>query len=245
MKPHTVRRTSLLIALLFLVFFLSSQAGFSVPSGADISFNSTEYGPTRPPDMRNDTRGTITTVILNAVQQDQHWKAYIGNISGSYSLDDASNYTIYDWDLTGTITGQVYASRWSNVSWSSISCASHSLIIAESTFHNMTSAKPDRINATFNWSIHKEFQVGGNTIPQSTCNSTVTYVSDTRQVPTTSSPYQEVLVMDTTNSYLIYMTSINDGSTGYNDQTNDFQLIVAESDIKSSPTPYYFYVELR
>jgi hypothetical protein len=217
---------------------------FADPAGASIVSSSTDYGANKTPASSNISRGTITTVVLNGIQQDNHWKAYVGNVTGVFTLDDASNFTIYSWDIT-TITGQVYASRFGNLSWSSVACADAGLIANESTFHNMTLSKPDRINATFNWTIHKTFQVGSNTITTNTCNSTVTYQNDTRIVPTIGAPFQEVLVKDTTNNYLIYLTEINDNTQGFNNQSNDFQMIVAESDVKSTPTPYYFYVELR
>ena len=94
------------------------------------------------------------------------------------------------------------------------------------------------------WKV-QQFLVGGNTIGQDSCNSTVTYMNNTRQVPTTSSPFQEVLLQDNASQYLIYMASIDYQTQGYDNSSYDFQMIVAESDVKASPTPYYFYVELR
>jgi hypothetical protein len=234
----------LLLACVSLSFFPSILAD---PSGASISGAVTANGPIVSNGTRSDPRATITTLALNSLQQDQHWKAYVGNVTGRLTLDNPNNYTIYDWDLS-SITGQVYASRYNNLTWTTVTCASQGLIVNESTFHNMTSSSSDRINTTFNWTIHKQFNVGANTIAQNTCNSTVTYVNDTRPVPTISSKFQEILVEDA-NGYLVYLTGIDDNSLGYDNSSTsnlvDFQMIVAESDVKGSPTPYYFYVELR
>lgn len=242
----TGRQGILLVVALLL--FGATLASFAIadPAGSTISNAVTSYGPNSTPASRTDNRSTITTMVLSAIQQDQHWKAYVGNVTGILTLDNPSNFTIYSWDVT-TVTGQVYASRYNNITWSSsnIICADTAVINAESAFHNMTAAQPDRLNRTFNWTIHKQFQVGGNTIAESTCNSTVTYMNDTRQVPTTTSPFQEVLIKDNANGYLIYMTSIDDDVQGYDNTSYDFQMIVAESDVKASATPYYFYVELR
>jgi hypothetical protein len=221
---------------------------FADPSGSSISGATTVTGANSTPAMRNDSKSTITTMILSAVQLDQFWKAYVGNITGIYTLDNPNNATIYSWDAT-TVTGQVYASRHNNVSWTNIACADRTLMNTEAAYYNMTSG-PDRLNATFNWTVHKAFSVGLNAINQSTCNNTVTYVNDTRQVPTTSSPFQEVLIKDATNDYMIYMTSIDDNSYGYDNTTFDFQLIVPESNLaggssRPANTAYYFYVELR
>ena len=228
---------------LLLLVLLFAELAFADPTGGTISSATTEYATNRTPDSRADPRSTITTMLLSTIQQDQHWKAYVGNVSGSLTLDDAANFTIYDWDLT-TISGQVYASRYGNLSWSSVSCATGADVTSESFFHNMTNADSDDINSTFNWSTHKAFSIGSNTIGANSCNSTVTYANDTRQVPTAASPFQEVLIKDA-NNYLVYMTGIDDNVQGFDNQTYDFQMIVAESAIKGSPTTYYFYVELR
>lgn len=229
------------LSLVFLSFFTFSFV-HADPTGGTISGAVTETAPNQTPDSRTDGRGTITTMVLSTVQQDQHWKAYVGNVTGSLTLDDADNLTIYDWDLTG-ITGEVYASRFDNISWTSMACANATDINLESTFHNMTDADADDINSTFNWTIHKTFNIGSDTIPSNTCNSTVTYANDTRQVPDGNNPYQEVLIKDE-NHYLIYMTSIDDNSQGFDNESYDFQMIVAESNVKPTATSYYFYVEL-
>ena len=234
-------------ALLLVLFLLClAVTVFADPSGSIISGNTTVNGPVVAPAFRNETRGTITTMVLSAMQQDQHWKAYVGNVSGGLTLDNPAQATIYSWSLA-SVSGQVYATRNSSVNWASgnIVCATSALIGTESTFHNMTNSATDRINSTFNWTIHKQFQVGSNTIAQNTCNSTVMYVNDTKQTPTLASPFQEVLIMDSANTELIYMASIDSKVQGFDNSTYDFQMIVAESDLKSTPTPYYFYVELR
>jgi hypothetical protein len=249
MKTTTILGRVNVVVLLLLVCASVSlfPFAFADPSGASISGAVTVGGPSAGNGTRSDSRGTITTLIFNSLQQDQHWKAYVGNVTGRLTLDNPNNYTIYDWDLS-TITGQVYASRFSNLSWATVACASQGLIVNESTFHNMTSANSDSINMTFNWTVHKQFVVGTNTIAQNTCNSTVMYVNDTRPVPTINSKFQELLIQDS-QGYLVYMASIDDNSLGYDNSSTsnlvDFQMIVAESDVKGSPTPYYFYVELR
>jgi hypothetical protein len=234
------------LLVLIALFVCVSVFVLADPTGSTISNAVTVYGPNTTPASRTDNRSTITTMVLNATIQTSRWKAYVGNVTGVLTLDNPSNMTIYAWDVT-TLTGQVYASRYSNITWSSpnIICANSSIISAEATFNNMTGSMPDRINQTFNWSIHKQFQIGTNTIGQNNCSSTVTYMNDTRQVPTTSSPFQEVLLQDNISNVLIYMTSIDYQTQGYDNASYDFQMIVAESDVKASPTPYYFYVELR
>lgn len=236
------------ILFLLLLSFLSLSVVYAAPSGGLITSATTETGPNTTAGSRTDDRGTITTLTLDTIQQDQHWKAYVGNVSGTLTLDDADNWTIYDWDLT-TISGQVYASRFNNVTWTGVSCATPNDINAEADFHNMSDSDSDDLNNTFNWSIHKTFEIATTTIGQNTCNSTVTYVNDSRRVPTTSSTFQEILIKDV-NGQFVLLASIDDDSIGFdgnstNGRTYDFQMIVPESDVKSTATTYYFYVELR
>ena len=229
-------------ALLVLAIALSvaSVLVAAAPSGATISNPATETAVNRSPDSRSDPGGTITTMVLTSVQQNNRWKAYVGNVSGVLTLDDAANLTIYDWDLS-SFTGEVYASRYGNLTWSTVSCANVTNIQAESSFYGMTNTADD-INSTFNWSVHKSFTVGTTTLTASTCNSTVTYANDTRQVPTASSPYQEVLIKDA-NNYVTYLADISDNSQGFDNQSYDFQMIVPEF-VDGTVTSYYFYVEL-
>ena len=236
----------LLIALFVIVTFQVLNV-FADPTGAVISGATTTSGPTVEIQSQANARGTITTMLLTANQQNSHWKGYVGNVTGLYVLDNALNFTLYSWDLAA-ITGQVYATRYNNVSWSNITCAYNETVDAESLFHNMTGStdEVDDINSTFNWSIHKAFNIANITIDADTCNfTTVTYANDTRQVPTAGAPYQEVMLMDSLWNYTIFMTDIGDDVQGYDNETNDFQIIVPESDVKASPTTYYFYVELR
>jgi len=241
MTQHTRRREAIgAIIIMFALALAAVSVVFADPSGATISNAVTETAVNRSPSSSNTSGGTITTMLLTSIQQNLRWKGYVGNVTGTLSLDDAANFTIYDWDLT-SFTGEVYASRYSNLSWSSVSCAPGGLIQNESSFYGMTQSADD-INSTFNWSVHKAFNVGTTTINANTCNSTVTNINDTRQTPTASSPFQEILLRDT-SGYMVFLSDISDNVQGFDNQTYDFQLILPES-ISGSNTAYYFYVEL-
>jgi hypothetical protein len=184
-------------------------------------------------------RSTITTVVLDAVQQDQHWKAYVGNVTGTLKLQDAANSTIYDWGLS-TIIGEVYASRSNSLSFTSPVCANASVIGAEQTALNMTTTGVDNIGNTFNSTNHTPRIVAGVTL--SGCNMTSLYVSNVSQGQTNASDFQEFLMQDATAS-LVFVSILNDNKAGYNGRTYDFQMIVPESDTQA-PKTYYFYIEL-
>ncbi|RME53531.1 hypothetical protein D6783_01790 [Candidatus Woesearchaeota archaeon] len=231
----------LLLGVLTLLFFVHNTA--ADPTGASFTSNITSSASSTAPSGRADPRGTITTLALDAVQQVQQWKAYVGNVTGRFTLDDAQGYTIYDWDFGNTtVTGEVYASRNNSVSWASITCANTTIIGQEESALNMTSSEPTSITNTFNETTHESFYVGATLISNSTCPSTFTYINSTRQNVSETADFQEILLQS--GSTLVYATIIEDDLTGYrNTTTYDFQMLVGESDIAAAHT-YYFYVEL-
>ncbi len=226
---------------------LSALIVAGVPQGANIVSSGQESQPSSPPDNRSDDGGTINVLVLNTVQQNPGWKAYVGNVTGRLTLDDADGYTIYDWALAAnSIQGEVYVSRNSSITWSNISCASSSVISSEESYLGKNPADPDSINNTFNYTVHKAMQVGVNSISQDSCRSTATYVNDSRQSMSNTSLFQEILLQDQ-NNVLIYATFIDQDSPSYKNLTNhtyDFQLIVGEDETASTPTTYYFYLEI-
>ena len=236
--------------LSILLALLTIYIGSADPTGADITYNATSALASGTPGNRTDARGTITTIILDAVQQDQHWKGYVGNVSAVLTLDDVSGNTIYDWDLTGvTMTGRVFAVRVLQPNFTSVQCAVAANILAEETFHNMTSTDVDSINSTFTYKKHDAFTIGIDSIAVNSCNSTATFVNDTRQnmsAATAGILFQELLLEDGSNN-ILYTTIIEDDTQGFTLTANesfDFQLILPESNVKPSPTTYYFFTEI-
>jgi hypothetical protein len=238
MKRNTFAFTLLLLAVLCV------SSVYAAPSGAGIDYNSTAGTPNPTPGNRSDARGTITTLIINGLQQDQYWKAYVGNVTGKLSLDNAAGLTIYDWELSAVNkSGQVYVSRYSSINFDNVSCADDINITSEHAFHNMTFTQTDNINRTFNYTSHQSFFVGTQQISANSCRSTATYVNDAKQTMNGNQKFQELVLQD--GSYkMVFVTIINANITGYDNSEYDFQMIVPESGIKSTPTTYYFYTQL-
>ena len=234
-----MRRTNeiraLLIAILALTLISASRA---IPTGPVIISNSTDSGPSNAGTLVSIPGGTITTYLLNATQQNLRWKAFVGNVTGRYLLQDSYNYSIYDWSLTIT-SGEVYATRASSVSWGNVNCSTTAQISAEETALNQNSANPDTISKTFSSNTHAAFAVGTVSIPANTCKSTATNVNGQPQ----STYFQEVLLHDQASAF-IYTALLSVGQTGYNNQKFDFQMIVPEDEITPGNTQYYLYVEL-
>jgi len=238
-----MKMRNLIKGIIFGVMLLTFMSlAIAEPTGTTITSNSTNPGRSSTPANRSDAGGSITTLALNAVQQDQQWKAYIGNISGTLTLDDTAGNTIYKWSLSASeVTGEIFASRSNAVTWSNINCSVPAIVTSEETTLGITSNATDSINRTFNTSTHSTLVVAGKSITQNTCSATSTYVNSLSQAQATAD-FPEVLLDDDTN--LIYATIINQDKTGYTGSaTYDFQMIVADTPTVAS-TMYYFYAEI-
>ena len=229
------------LAVTFVIVILYNTNVNAAPNGATINYNDSSIANTTYPSNRTDAKGTINTLRLSGLQQNTHWKAYVGNVSGSLTLDDANAYTIYDWS-TGALKGEVYASRWNSITWASIACVTPAILTTEQNALGISVSAADSIQSTFNWSGHRSFDTGVTAL--SGCNSTTTYMNDTKQAQSTTAPFQEALLTDTTA--FIYAAIINASSDSYrNGSKVDFQMIVADNASAAGPAlTYFFYVEL-
>jgi len=230
----------ILLLLTYVIYIVAIVQG--QPVGGNVLFNESTTASSTAGN-RSDDGGTITTLRLDATQQNAAWKAYVGNVSGTLVLDNANGLSIYGWSLT-TLTGEVLATRSNSPSWSTLSCASNATITAEQTYLTMGISDIDSINHTFNETIHRAFTVAGNTMSANTCPTAYTYVNDTAQSPSATNLFQEILVNDS-SSNLIYVTNLELNVQGYDSASSfDFQFIVPDNDAASNYTQYYFYVEL-
>src|SRR3989338_3034243 len=210
----------MLAIALFIAFIGASSAE---PSGPTITFMNNETKATSGAATINTSGGSITTVILNTTTQNLRWKAYVGNVTGTLTLDDASDNTIFDW------TG--------------INCSNSTHITNENKAINHTN-RDDNITATFSQQLHSGFYVGTRQILANTCKSLHTYVNSTSQ----NSRFEEVAMYDgakSTGGHVVYAAPLEQDQYGFDNSTYDFQMIVPENGLPGfqSSTAYYFYVE--
>lgn len=246
----TARHATAVTLLAGLFIAITLHGVMANPTGASIIFNETAGSPSSSPSSRADPRATITTINLNAVQQDQHWKAYVGNVSGRLSLDNADGFTIYDWELIGSVGGEVYVARNQSVDFTNVTCANSSNIAAENSFFSISQGARDSINSTYNESSHSQIVIGGNVnspLAADSCPSTATYVNDSAQSMDGTQAFQAAILQDPDNN-IIFTTLISDDEFGYDtsgsqNRTYDFQIIIPEADTGSATT-YYFWTEL-
>lgn len=244
---------NLLLITIIVIGVLAAAALGAVPAGPTIQYAGNSTSGAKAGTVENNASsqgGWIITLVLDGRSQTNHWKAYVGNVTGTYILEDAANYSIYEWAITGSITGEVYATRTAgSVTWADVVCANISHVNQEmiEMNHSSTNTPGDGINDTFDDDPedHWGFNAGPTTIAANLCNYTINpWINDSAQ---TADLFEEVLLYDG-SSNLIYVSKIERDVVGYrNDSTTyDFQMIVAENATSgiATQTDYYFYVEL-
>jgi len=249
MNSKKIEVISLSLLFSFIILIMVSYTSLAVdPQGPDSAVNIKNETKTAPSAyMLNTSGGYISTVNFSVTTQNPRWKAYIGNITGKLTLDDASGSTIYDWTFT-TLTGEVYATRNSStIYWSNIKCANTTILENENILLNHTHMD-DNLTATFDDTTHVSFYVGSYYIDNSTavCPTLNTYVNNATQ----DTYFEEVVLFDgineTTGGSIIYATIIEDSVTGYNSKQYDFQMIVPDDGLGESgkSIAYYFYIDI-
>lgn len=227
------------VSSIFLIFLIFSV--IAVPVGPD-ALNSVSNSTKVASGAKefNISGGNIATFNLSARIQDPRWKGFVGNVTGSFALDDASGSTLYNWQLS-TLTGRIYSTRNSStIDWSTIQCANLTTLNSENSALNLSNPN-DNLNQTFNLTgSNPAFYVGGVHIAANSCPTLNTYVNNASQ---TNYFYEMALY---TNPSIVYAAVMEPGSVGYNGNKYDFQAIVPDNGTPgfSGSTAYYLYIEL-
>ena len=232
--------------MLLAAFAMIASSNALTPDGpSDVTIVSDSTKQDLPSQIVNTTGGSISVVNITGIIQNPRWKAFVGNVTGTFVLSDSADNRIYDWDLIN-ITGKVYATRKTDtVSWPSISCASVGQVATENA--DMFHTKPeDNLTATFRDSTHGAFYVGAVSFSENQCGFSLdTYVESQSQ----SGLFEEILLHDQTiggNGGMVYTTILEQDQVGFDGNTYDFQMIVPEvgSSGWTGSTAYYLYVEI-
>ncbi len=274
---HGRLNTLILITVLSVALSFFLVAVNAIPIGPSVSVLSNTTAVNTPGTLVSSTiNGTISpggyifTIGLTGTQQNNRWKAYVGNVTGTLTLDDASTNTIFAWTLT-TVSGEVYASRALNINWTGINCtwigdgyynASAGRVNSNRTpEHNENkflshTGSSDNVSATFSTYNHSAMTIGSIRVGKNECFSAQTRQRDVVQTFTDSdnANFTEILLYDgalnKSSGNLVYASFIYQDANGYTllgtNETYDFQMIVPESGAIgfSGSTGYYFYVEL-
>lgn len=186
--------------------------------------------------------GNVTEVNIDALTQTRVWQGYYGNIAGEITLDNANNFTFYNWSIA-TVQGEVYASRNSAVTWANVNCSNSTQRDEENTYINRSSADGDSVTNTYSLTSHPAFSVGSFAVTANSCYSTYGFVANASQTANWSMVF---LQDDSGPNGVVYASIINDSVVGFDSVAHDFQLLVPENENTGfiGTTLYYFWVEL-
>jgi len=227
-------KKAIFFAVSVITLFLLSYMAIAVPSGAGVSVLSSERWSNTTAGSYGGQGGNVTNTTLSGATQTNAWAGFFGEVTGGITLNDAGADIFYDWAVA-SITGEVYATRASSPSWSTIvaqnDCTTDSLF---------TGSGADNTTNTFVASNNSAVTVGTTVIAAGTSCALPngTYVNGAEP---TSPVFEEILLSDGTNP--IYVAKINADQTGYDGATHDYQMIVPDN-YTSNILTYYFFIEL-
>lgn len=245
------------LAIIFILILAAASFVFaaSEPQGSqELELNWSQRNTPYAAISRDALAGNITELKITGKSQTRTWQGYVGNVTGTITLDDASNFTLYDW-ANAEPRGQIYATPNETVVWSNVTCLDYYNGQKNNLSHmedvlGLNDTERDGMNETFQYTTHDRVYVGSVQITENTCPTTYLYQDDA--VQTTN--FQEILLTDnTTDGNIIYTALIEDrlpgvltDKNGYNGVAYDFQMLVGENGHGTdvATTPYWFYVEL-
>jgi len=204
-----------------------------------------------PPASTQAEAGNVTQLNLTAISTTKAWQGYYGEITGTITLENANGDVFYNWSAMEP-KGEIYASINNTINWDNIQCFEWSgtpdLETVES-WYGIEDDDADGINETFTDDSNIAFSVGTHNISANTCPATNVYQNG-GPVP---GNFENVLLTDGVT--IIFTTIIEnneaDNATdivGFDGQTHDFQLLVAENGhdgYEDTTTTYYFWAEIE
>ncbi len=248
---------TILMALLLPLAALAAStpnAPSTLINGSSSTFDQNNY----PAQEVDALAGNITELTLTAISQTRAWQGYFGNVSGTITLDDANNYTFYNWSAAEP-RGYIYATLVSAgvPSWLNVQCfdeANNASLF--DTSYGINSDDYDNVTNTYNTTladpnIAQTVYIVNNSFAN--CPATTIWQNDAYQ----SGNFVNYLMYDSSavqgNQSWVFGTIIENKNVGnktdipcYNGQLCDFQLLVGENGhgTDTAVTPYYIWVDL-
>ncbi len=245
-----------IVAMLLLAIVAYAASAPTAPSnlerGASSTFNAGNY----PAQQTDALAGNITAITLTAISQTRAWQGFYGNVSGTITLDDANNYTFYNWSAAEP-RGFIYATLVSGgtVSWLDVVCFNHANnATVFDDYYGIRRDDYDNVTNTFNRTladitVQQTVYIVNNSF--TTCPATTIWQTDNYQ----NDNFINYLMWDSTggNDSWVFGTIIENKDTSnktdkpcYHGGLCDFQILVAEDGhgTNTAVTPYYFWVDL-
>ena len=236
------------LALFSVVVFAAPQGPATIKSGAD---ERRGVADTTGGVAEQAQAGNMTSLKINSTKITTRWQGYYGNITGTITLDDAANNTMYSWVIASP-QGEVYAVNHSTTpTWANVKCLNFSAGAEQNiSLANLNSgigitdnADRESFNRTFNLTYQGGFSVGSNPAITTTdgCSLVSLYVNDNYD----QADFNVTLLhQNQSKDMTIYAAILEQQATGFSGATLDFQMIVGENGDITGATDYYFYVEL-
>jgi hypothetical protein len=163
-------RRFIALCMLFMLATLTLVIAVATPEGP--STLSVTYRGRRlafPAPTLNASAGNITHLVVNGKTVTQTWQGFVGNITGTITLDDSLNYTLYNWSLADP-EGEIYATTLDSVDWTtgSVNCWNYSnnadnhLYLGELEGWSRTTVIPSEAQAWINLTVKTDDVDGVN-----------------------------------------------------------------------------------
>ncbi len=186
--------------------------------------------------------GNVTWLAITSLQKTKSWQGFVGNMTGGLVLDDVTNDTMYEWNISN-LSGQLYASQNCSVDWTRIS------IQNVCTVDNaLTGSGSDAVSRTYYMDGNQiAYQVYNLLVNSSSVCTAYPYVNDSAQ----SGTYlfeNTILTTGTTPNATsgqnsIYVANFEMQVNGFDQGLYDFQMLVPVNKT-SRFTTYCLYAEL-
>ena len=235
--------------LLIALFLYFGEVWAVQPSGANYTGEVTTTAPTSDPESHAAQAGNVTRLDIYGTTVTQSWQGYYGNVTGTIQLADSNDKILYNWSLTSP-EGEVYASTNGSgeINWGNIACfdlaTNHESL---ETFFNISTDDVDGINETFSdANTHAAFYTANHLFAAGDCPATYMF---TETGEGSAGEFEEVLLTDQSDTVQVIFASLLEEQDvqGFDGEYYDFEMIVLENGhgTDTSPTNYYFYVELQ
>jgi len=226
------KEITLLLIATSLSFLVILSFALAAPTGASVSAGAQETAPAQNPGTVSTQGGNVTAVNISAYQVTGKWAGFWGNVSGDIRLADASGNIFYRWTISNPTGGVVYACNGTVSSWTSTNIAP--LYASDTLLPSFLISGTDSFNYTF--TSQETF-----TSPSlSIANANYTYTYSNSNPGTTFKTYA---LKAAAEKVLIWAGKIAAGGTTFKGTVGDYQILAGVTS-QTSPTTFYFYLEL-
>ncbi len=250
------------------LFFVVSGITGTGGNGVNVTSGSPQTAPADNASNASAFAGNMTYLGVSGFSVTQSWQGYYGNVSGTLELGDAAGNVLYNWTLAEP-GGQVYASTNSTINWPTIQCFNFTangtggvsgetpgamnlkginLTVLESMF-GILPDDADGVNETFSFAPggdgHDLFYANNLEFSAGECLSAKSFNNAGTQG---TNQFEEALLFEPTTSSVLFASIIEEGTlNGFNNEDNDFQMLVLENGhgTNTAATTYYFFAEMH